>query len=148
MKTNHTLFILFLFLLLLNTGLLIAHFWWTPAKYPQKKDYNTSWISEELGLSAEQESQHLNMRNAYFEKLSELNDSIRTVRSRFIAQTAYADLTDSMSRMWTDSINHWHRRADELAFRHTRNVRAILNEKQKPLWDSIVQVILLRQKKD
>ena len=148
MKTSNTLFILVLFLLLLNTGLLIAHFLSTPDKNTDNKDFDKSWVAEELGLSTEQESQHVKMRNAYFEELGVLNDSIRTIRSRFMAQTAYSELTDSMSRMWTDSINHWHRRADELAFRHTRNVRAILNEKQKPLWDSIVQVILRRQRKD
>lgn len=148
MKTNKILFILVIFLLLLNTGLLIAHFWRTPAEHAHGKDIDKSWVAQELGLSAAQESQHVKMRKDYFDELSVLNDSLRNIRARFMAQSAYSELTDSISRMWTDSINRWHRRADELAFRHTRSVREILNEKQKPIWDSLVQVILRRHRED
>lgn len=148
MKREQLFFILVIVLILINTGLLINHYFFSAHEKKHELGIDRSWIVTAVGLTNDQEKKHIQMLKAYFGELRVLNDSIRAIRARFVALSAEQDLTDSLSQVWADSINRWHRRADELAFQHTRRVRSILEEKQKPLWDSIVQVIMLRQRED
>ncbi|MBM3432926.1 MAG: hypothetical protein FJX92_08020 [Bacteroidetes bacterium] len=148
MQRNQIFFIVVIVLILINTGLLLNHYFFSPYEKRHEHGNDRSWIVTEVGLTKEQEEKHIELRKAYFKELGILNDSIRCIRARFVAQSATAALTDSLSQFWSDSINRWHRWADELAFQHTCNVRKILQEKQKPLWDSMVQVIMLRKRED
>ncbi len=148
MKREQLFFIIVIVLILINTGLLLNHYFFSAHEKKHEHGIDRSWIVKGVGLTNDQEKKHIQMRKAYFGELRVLNDSIRAIRARFVALSAEQDLTDSLSQVWADSINRWHRRAVELAFQHTRRVRAILEEKQKPLWDSIVQVIMLGQRED
>ena len=148
MKREQLFFVIVIVLILVNTGLLLHHYFFSSHAIKHEHGIDRSWIVTEVGLTKAQEEKHIQMRKAYFGELRVLNDSIRAIRARFVALSADQELTDSLSQVWTDSINRWHRRADELAFQHTRRVRTNLEENQKPLWDSIVQVIMLRQRED
>ena len=148
MNYNRIFLILVILLVALNTGLIYLHFFQTPHKHKHKhsNESNRSWLDHELQLTPEQEDEHISMRKDYFEKLGILNDSLRYIKARFVAQAAQFELSDSLSALWTDSINHWHRRADELTYQHVRNVRAILKPEQQTRWDSLVQVVMMKSR--
>ncbi len=104
-----------------------------------------SWLDKNLGLTDEQEQKHVKMRNAYFSDLKGINDTLRLLKARFVSQAAQLELSDSLMSVWSDSINNWNGKADELTYRHVRNVRSILDPKQQPVWDSLIQVVMLRK---
>ncbi len=148
MKYNRTLLILVILLVVLNISLIYVHFFQTPHEHKHKhgNELNRSWLDNELQLTPEQELEHVSMRKDYFDKLGVLNDTLRCIKARFMAQAAQFELSDNLSALWTDSINRWHRRADELTYQHVRNVRAILNPEQQTGWDSLVQVVMMKSR--
>lgn len=137
MERSRILLMLVVGLVLINIGLGYVCFF-SNSKRPDDGGRSMhSWLDKGLGLTDEQEAQHVRLRSTYFDELKILNDSIRQIKARFIAHSANGDLSDSLATMWTDSINRWHRRADVLTFTHVRAVRNILEEKQKPLLSTL-----------
>lgn len=143
MKKLTPLHLLILLLVVINLGLCYLYFFKNNRTMKKHDDAMHSWLDKNLGLTDQQESLHVKMRTRYFSDLRVINDSIRTIKARFVAQSAQYDLSDSLTSYWADSINRWQRRADELTFRHVRAVRNILEPKQQPILDSLIQVMMM-----
>lgn len=141
MNRNRILMALVITLVALNIGLIYIHFFKEERRNGSER--LRSWLSSNLQLNKLQEERHISMRKKYFKDLGVLNDSLRHIKARFVSNASALDLTDSLSSMWTDSINHWHRRADVLTYQYIREVRAMLTSKQQPIWDSLMQVVML-----
>lgn len=145
MNRNQLLLGLVIVLALFNVVLFYKYYFETRPGAANSDKSMHSWLDKTLELTDSQEVQHVKIRNAYFEQLRTMNDSIKQIKSRYVAQAAQFDLTDSLSTYWNDSINRWYRRANELTYRHMRNVRTILTDVQKPKWDSLMQIVILRK---
>jgi len=148
MKKLTPLSLLILLLVAINLGLCYLYFFKPNHSRKKGNDSMHSWLDKNVGMTAQQESLHVKLRTTYFSDLRAINDSIRVIKARFISRSAENDFSDSLSTYWTDSINRWQRRADELTFRHVRAVRNILEPKQQPILDSLIQVLMLRKNKE
>ena len=148
MNRTRILLVLVITLVAMNVGLIYVHFFKNDGVGKGERDNLRSWLTRNLELSKEQESKHVTLRNAYFDELKTMNDSLRQIKARFVSYSANYELSDSMSTLWTDSINRWHARADLLTYRHVRNVRTILTPKQLPIWDSLMQVVMLGKSRE
>lgn len=146
MKKFTPLHFLIILLVAINLGLCYLYFFKNKRTGRDRGEAMHSWLDKNLGLTDQQESLHVKLRNSYFSDLRVINDSIRNIKARFVAQSAKYDLTDSLTTYWADSINLWQRRADELTFRHVRAVRNILEPKQQPILDSLIQVMMMGKK--
>ena len=145
MKRNNILILLVLSLAVLNGVLVYLHFFESHHHSRSGEDSMHSWLDKNLGLTDAQEQKHVKMRNAYFAELKVINDTLKQVKARFVSQSAQLDLSDSLAGIWNDSINRWNSKADQLTYQHVRNVRSILDPKQQPIWDSLIQVVMLRK---
>jgi hypothetical protein len=145
MQRSRVLILLVLLLAVLNGVLIYLHFFTNRSGGRDRGDSMHSWLDKNLGLTEEQERLHLKMRGTYFSELKSINDTLKLLKARFVSQSAQLDLTDSLATVWTDSISSWNRKADVLTYRHVRNVRSILDPKQQPVWDSLIQVLMLRR---
>ena len=148
MKKLTPLHFLIIVLILINLGLCYLYFFNEKQSRKGGDDSMHSWLDKNLGLTDQQESLHVKLRNTYFSDLKVINDSIRVIKARFVFQTSKQELSDSLATYWTDSINRWHRRADELTFSHVRAVRNILESKQQPILDFLVQILMLRKSRE
>lgn len=148
MRKFNLLFLTVVLLVVINLGLVYLCFFNGVKKEVKESDTLHSWLDKNLGLTDQQELLHVGLRNAYFKNLRVMNDTIQSIKARFVAHTASSELSDSLGNFWTDSINRWHRRADELTYRHVLAVRNILEPKQQPILDSLIQVIMLRKPRE
>ena len=147
MSSKRILTALVAVLVLINIGLVYLHFF-VPHHHKGRDVSNESWLDRSLNLTDSQIVKHVALRRAYFKELEVFNDSIKQIKSRFIAVTATQGLSDSLSTFWTDSINRWHRRADERTYQHVCNVRNILTPEQQPIFDSLIQLTILRRHRE
>ena len=145
MQRNNILIILVLLLAVLNGVLIYFYFFASNRSSRSGGDSMHSWLDKNLGLTDAQEQKHVKMRNAYFAELKVINDTLKHLKARFVSQSAQLDLSDSLATVWNDSINHWNSKADQLTYQHVRNVRSILDPKQQPIWDSLIQIVMLRK---
>lgn len=148
MNCRKLLYVLLVFLVVINIGLVYLHFFSDRRHHHHDHDSSTSWLTKSLNLTEEQSAQHVKMRKQYFSDLRILNDSIKQIKARFIALTAKQDLSDSLLYYWTDSINRWHRRADERSFNYIRAARGIMQPNQQPDFDSLIRLTIIRRHRD
>lgn len=146
MKCKRLFIILVTILVLVNIGLVYLHFF--SSGHHHRENSQHSWLARSLDLTEEQSTQHVRMRKQYFDDLRVINDSIQQIKARFIAFTAQQDLNDSLSDLWTDSINRWHRRADERTFNYVRALRQILRPNQQGPFDSLFRLTIIRRHRD
>lgn len=148
MKKPTPLHLMITLLVAINLGLCYLYFFGERRSKKRGDDSMHSWLDKNLGLTDQQESLHVKLRNTYFYDLRVINDTIRQIKARFVSHSAQQALTDSLATYWTDSINRWHRVADELTFNHVRAVRNILDSNQQPILDSLIQVLMLRKSRE
>jgi hypothetical protein len=148
MKQNKIFLLLVVLLAVLNIGLVYLHFFSGRHKHARGDDAMHSWLDRNLHMTDQQESLHVGMRKKYFDELRVINDTLKHLKARFVYLSSEQELTDSLADLWTDSINRWNRRADELTFRHVRKVRAMLEPNQKPILDSLIQIVMLGKRRD
>lgn len=148
MNCKILMYVILVVMVVINIGLVYLHFFSPPHHHQHDHDSSSSWLSNSLNLTEEQSAQHVKMRKEYFGDLRILNDSIKQIKARFIALTAKQELSDSLLYYWTDSINRWHRRADELSFKYVRTLRGIMQPNQQPDFDSLIRLTIIRRHRD
>ena len=143
MKNIKLIHILILILVIINLALGYLYFFKGSSHNHGRGDSMHSWLDKNLELTDQQETLHVKMRNQYFTDLRRVNDTIRLIKARFVANSSRFDLSDSMMHYWNDSINRWQSRGDALTYEHVRSLRRILTPSQQPILDSLIQVLML-----
>lgn len=105
---------------------------------------------EELKMTDQQQTEYKQMREQHFQKVKPLFDSMRAAKSAFYALIKEEDakLNDSLLNIYTGKIAERQSELDRLMFDHFRNVRKIFTAEQQPRFDSLVQKMMQRGRKD
>lgn len=105
---------------------------------------------EELKMTDRQQKDYKQMREQHFQKVKPLFDSMRAAKSALYSLIKQEDskLSDSLLTVYTGKIASRQAELDRLMFDHFRNVRKIFTAEQQPKFDSLVQRMMQRGKKD
>src|SRR5688572_22566039 len=104
MKTPLTKWLAFLAIVLLIINGYLAYLLW---KKPQRKERNANrgdWIVNQLQLDEKQQAEHKKLKEAHFNDLKPLFDSITSARTRLYALIKEQDLNDSLVTYYSSLI--------------------------------------------
>jgi Spy/CpxP family protein refolding chaperone len=104
-------------------------------------------LAKEINLSAEQEQQYRELREAHFKNVGILYDSIRQQKiALFTAPNPIA--ADSLLAISNQKINDWQSTINSLTVNYLQNVRKLLTEEQQKGYDQFVIKMMQRGRRD
>jgi len=137
-------------LLLINTGLVV---YLVVDRNKSHRPYNrerldtSALLAKEINLSAAQEKQHRELREAHFKNVGILYDSIRVVKMKLFT-TATPGTTDSLLELSNQKINNWQSTINAMTVSYLQKVRNILTEQQQKGYDQFVIKMMQRGRRD
>jgi len=137
-------------LLLINTGLVV---YLVVDRNKSHRPYNrerldtSALLAKEINLSAAQEEQHRELREAHFKNVGILYDSIRVVKMKLFT-TATPGTTDSLLELSNQKINNWQTTINAMTVSYLQKVRNILTEQQQKGYDQFVIKMMQRGRWD
>ena len=137
-------------LLLINTGLVV---YLVVDRNKSHRPYNrerldtSALLAKEINLSAAQEEQHRELREAHFKNVGILYDSIRVVKMKLFT-TATPGTTDSLLELSNQKINNWQSTINAMTVSYLQKVRNILTEQQQKGYDQFVIKMMQRGRRD
>jgi len=137
-------------LLLINTGLVV---YLVVDRNKSHRPYNherldtSALLAKEINLSAAQEKQHRELREAHFKNVGILYDSIRVVKMKLFT-TATPGTTDSLLELSNQKINNWQTTINAMTVSYLQKVRNILTEQQQKGYDQFVIKMMQRGRRD
>jgi len=137
-------------LLLINTGLVV---YLVVDRNKSHRPYNrerldtSALLAKEINLSAAQEKQHRELREAHFKNVGVLYDSIRVVKMKLFT-TATPGTTDSLLELSNQKINNWQTTINAMTVSYLQKVRNILTEQQQKGYDQFVIKMMQRGRRD
>ncbi|MFM7510210.1 MAG: hypothetical protein ACKO33_00365 [Bacteroidota bacterium] len=137
-------------LLLINTGLVV---YLVVDRNKSHRPYNrerldtSALLAKEINLSAAQEKQHRELREAHFKNVGVLYDSIRVVKMKLFT-TATPGTTDSLLELSNQKINNWQSTINAMTVSYLQKVRNILTEQQQKGYDQFVIKMMQRGRRD
>jgi Spy/CpxP family protein refolding chaperone len=138
-------------LLLINTGLVV----YLVLDRNQSHRHNTgrnrldtsALLAKEINLTAAQEQQHRELREAHFKNIGLLYDSIREVKS-VLFTTTNTIATDSLLEISNQKINNWQSTINALTVSYLQKVRKLLTQEQQKGYDQFVIKMMQRGRRD
>lgn len=105
---------------------------------------------EELKMTDQQQTEYKQLREQHFQKVKPLFDSMRAAKSSLYALIKEDDskVNHSLLNIYSNKIGERQSELDRLMFEHFRNVRKLFTAEQQPKFDSLVQRMMQRGKKD
>lgn len=143
MKSNRILLALTITLLAVN--LVLAYLLWNSKRDRHDKDRKQErgdWIAKELDLTETQKSEHKKLKDAHFNTLKPLYDSMTQARRDLYALIRQPNDSAGQVTAYADRIGFYHARISQLTFAHFKQVRTLLNPDQQVKMDSLVQRIV------
>ena len=144
MKTNKLLILVTAVLLI--TNLVMAYFLWTNKKdrghSRERKQERGDWIVRELKLDDNQKEEHKKLRDAHFNSMKPVFDSISASRRILYEQIKNANADDSIVNFYSGRIGRYHSEITRLTFDHFREMRSILRPEQQVKLDSLMQKVV------
>lgn len=137
-------------LLLINTGLVV---YLVVDRNKSHRPYNrvrldtSALLAKEINLSAAQEEQHRELREAHFKNVGVLYDSIRVVKMKLFT-TATPGTTDSLLELSNQKINNWQTTINAMTVSYLQKVRNTLTEQQQKGYDQFVIKMMQRGRRD
>ena len=141
--TNNKWFLFLLgFLFLANIALLLSFFVFGERSGPYKDSrsgrQDSGYLSKELLLSKEQNDAFSKMKEDHFKTMKPLWAEIRQTKDSLFRQMNNPNLDDSTISAFTDRIAAKNKMADELMFRHFRELRKLCTPEQQQKFDTLI----------
>lgn len=143
MKTNKLLVILCVALVAIN--LVLAYFLWNNKKGHRGKEMKRDrgdWIVKELNLDDHQKEEHKRIKDAHFNAMKPVFDSISSARKALYELIKDPAANDSAIKVYSDKIGSYNSEVTRLSFDHFRHIRSILNPSQQAKLDSVMQKVV------
>ncbi len=130
------------FLFLANIALLLSFFVFGERSGSYKDAHSgqtgSGYLSKELLLSKEQDSAFSKMKEEHFKTMKPLWAEIRQTKDSLFRQMNNPNLDDSAISAFTDRIAAKNKIADELMFRHFRELRKLCTPEQQQKFDTLI----------
>lgn len=148
---NKILIIVAAFLLLTNIGLVVfmllgkdGH----DGKRGGRGGDPFEMMSKELSLTEQQQKDLKQRKEEFFKNNKPLFDSLRGAKAAFFALIKDPNTSDSLIDVYNHRISERQEAIDKLTFSHFKRVRASLTPEQQPKFDTFVQKMMQRNRKD
>ena len=144
MRTNKLLVVLCVALVAVN--LVLAYFLWNNKKGHRGKEMKRDrgdWIVKELNLDDHQKEEHKRIKDAHFNAMKPVFDSITATRKSLYELIKDPATNDSAIAAYSAKIGSYHSEITRLSFDHFRHIRTILNPSQQVKLDSVMQKVVM-----
>lgn len=140
---NHSPTLLRLVVVLLLSNLVLAAFLFFRGKKTVERAYKSNEqieaeVKKELGLSAEQAAKFKALLSAHRDTLKILGAEWREAKEEYYSLLKDSVLNDSLLTARVDHIAYRQIAMDKKMFSHFKEVRSMLDDRQRPLYDSMV----------
>jgi Spy/CpxP family protein refolding chaperone len=130
------------FLFLANIALLLSFFVFGERsgsfKDTRSSQQGSGYLSKELQLSKAQDSAFSKMKEEHFKTMKPLWTEIKQTKDSLFRQMNNPNLDDSAISAFTDRIAAKNKIADELMFRHFRELRKLCTPEQQQKFDTLI----------
>jgi periplasmic protein CpxP/Spy len=136
------------FLLLANIALLLSFFVFGERSGGDKnkgsKNATQGYLSKELQLTKQQDAEFNHLKEEHFRNMKPLWSEIRQTKDSLFRQMNNPDLDDSAIAAFTSRIATKNKKADEMMFRHFRELRKLCTPEQQQKFDTLIPQMLNR----
>jgi Spy/CpxP family protein refolding chaperone len=145
MRTNKLLVFATIALVIIN--LVLAYFLWNNKRSGrghdrERKQERGDWIVKELNLDDNQKEEHKRIKDAHFNSMKPVFDSISAARRALYDMIKDPSVNDSTIAIYSAKIGSYHTEITRLTFDHFRQMRSILNPAQQEKLDTLMQKIV------
>jgi periplasmic protein CpxP/Spy len=144
---SRRLVVIIIILLITNIGIL-AFFLWPKAKEvknPGSTGYGmTETLKREVGLDSNQVTELRKLRQEHWKNMKPLFEDLQNTKNNFYKLLLVPETPDSVVARAATAIGDKQRVIDLQVFQHFKNSRLICTPAQRPMYDSIVQIIIKR----
>jgi Spy/CpxP family protein refolding chaperone len=134
--------VLFAIALLIINGVLVYFLWKDKKPRGKERGNRGDWMVNELKFDEKQKAEHKKLKEAHFNQLKPLFDSINTARSRLYDLLKEPVTNDSLVNYYANMIGEKHKEMSLKTFDHFKKVRALCNPEQQKKLDEFVQKIV------
>jgi hypothetical protein len=103
---------------------------------------------KELGMTEEQQKDYKAMKEEHMKNVKPLFDSVKVAKSAFFALTKDSTATDSIINLHSLRVSEKQSALDKVTFEHFRKVRKLFTADQQPKFDSFMQKMMQRGRRD
>jgi periplasmic protein CpxP/Spy len=136
------------FLFLANIALLLSFFVFGERSGTYKGSHstqsNSGYLARELQLSKEQVSTFNSMKEEHFRMMKPLWEEINKSKDSLYRQMNNPAMNDSAISAFTERLAEKNKKADELMFRHFRELRKQCTPEQQLKFDTLIPQIMTR----
>ena len=136
------------FLFLANIALLLSFFVFGEKsdvyRGRQSSSSTKGYLSRELQLTKEQDSAFAKMKEVHFKAMNPLWEEIRKTKDSLFRQMNNPDMNDSAIAAFTERIAAKNKLADEMMFKHLREMRKQCSPEQQQKFDTLIPQMLTK----
>ena len=150
-NNNKILTIAVVLLLLTNIGLVAFMMLGKGKKGGNKHQGNREpfeMMVKELNMTEQQQKDYRQLKEAHFNNVRPLFDSIRAAKTAFYSLIKGGPVSDSLMNEYTAGISAKQAALEKVTFAHFRQVRNIFTAEQQPKYDSFLLKMMQRGKRD
>ena len=147
MKSNKILAFAAIALLIIN-GVLVYFLWNEKNKHKAGNDRQQpgrNWLAEQLKLDSTQKNEHKRLRDANFESMKPLFDSMTSYKTSLYNSLKDASDSDSILNSYSSKMAELNKEITIKTYNHFKQVRKILNADQQIKYDELVQKMMSRK---
>ena len=105
-------------------------------------------MAKELNMSEQQKKDHKQLKEEHFKNIKPLFDSVRAAKIAYYSLMKDSSVSDSTLNIYSHRISEKQSTIDKLTFSHFRRIRNLFTVEQKPRFDTFIQKMMLRGRKD
>jgi Spy/CpxP family protein refolding chaperone len=147
MRTNKLLVFAAVALLIIN-GVLVYFLWNEKNRHKsgeRQPGKRGDWFAEQLKLDSNQKKQHKELRDAHFESMKPLFDSISSCKTSLYNSIKESSGNDSIVNSYSNKIAELNKEITIKTYNHFKQVRTLLNAEQQTKYDELVQKMMSRR---
>jgi Spy/CpxP family protein refolding chaperone len=151
MKNITTRMLTIAVVLLLLTNIALVFFMMRGKKSDSRKDRRQEpmeMMIQELNMTEQQQKEYKQLKEAHFEKVRPLFDSVRSAKIAFFALIKEGAVSDSVLTSRSQEIYKRQAILDKSTFEHFKRVRTLFTPEQQPKFDEFVKKMMQRGRRD
>ena len=115
---------------------------------PKGKGDPSEMMAKELNMTEEQKKEHKLLKEEHLKNIKPLFDSVRAAKTAFYGLLKDSVVSDSILNVYSLKISEQQAAIDKLTFAHFKRIRNLFTAEQQPKFDTFIQKIMQRCKKD
>jgi len=148
-STNKILTIAVVLLLLINVALVIFMMKGrNKGTDKNEKPDPFAMMVKELNMSDQQQKEYKAQKEEHLKNMKPMFDSVRAAKTAFYALLKDSTVNDSILAVYGQKISERQSAIDKMTFAHFKRVRTLFTPEQQPKFDSFIQKMMQRNRRD